>query len=415
MPHRSSTIVGIMQNLLRPAAWLAVIATLCAPCASAALAADKAVKPAAAAPKAAAPKTDAAKPDTTKSDPGATVYVVVNDIPITSFTIDQRIKLLSLDGGGWQQRLQAMLHAPNINDKFRAFATARNPKSQQEVIALQRQFVEGLRQQAMAQSRPGLKDSAISQLIAESLQHSEAKRMNLLASDDELNGAIGDLAKRNKKTLKEFEAQIGSSGISVRAFRERIRTQMSWQRVLGQKFRGQIVVGRAEIDQALASSVGNVGGAAASVELKLQRITIPLKSTDAATSVAGYATADKLREQAKPCNNLAQLAKQSPGAKFEDLGSVRPETLSAEARPILASAEAGSVPPPILTRAGIEIYGVCERTSGTQGEGAKAAVRNRIEQQKFEAMSKGVLSDLCASASIEARNGFQLKKSCGLE
>jgi len=190
---------------------------------------------------------------------------------------------------------------------------------------------------------------------------------------------------------------------------------MSWQRVLGQKFRGQIVVGRAEIDQALASSVSNAGGGAQSVELKLQRITIPIKSNDAAASVSGYAAADKLREQAKPCNNLAQLAKQSAGAKFEDLGSVRPETLSAEARPILASAEAGSVPPPILTHAGIEIYGVCERTSGTQGEGAKAAVRSKIEQQKFEAMSKGVLSDLCSAASIEARNGFQLKKSCGLE
>ena len=149
--------------------------------------------------------------------------------------------------------------------------------------------------------------------------------------------------------------------------------------------------------------------------MKLQRITIPIKSNDAAASVAGYATADKLREQAKPCNNLAQLAKETAGAKFEDMGSVSTEKLSAEARPILASAEAGSVPPPILTRAGIEIYGVCERTSGTQGEGAKAAVRNKIEQQKFEAMSKGVLSDLCASASIEARNGFQLKKSCGIE
>ncbi len=389
-----------MHTLIRLAAALFAFLTL-----SAAAAADKPAKPA----DKPAPTADAAK-----GDAGANIYVVVNDVPITAFTIDQRIRLLSLDGGGWQQRLQAMLKAPNINDRFRAFATARNPKSKEEVVALQRQFVEGLRQQAMSETRPGMKDAAISQLIAESLQRSEAKRLGLLASDDELGGAITELAKRNKKSLKEFEASVASSGINVHAFRERIRTQMSWQRVLGQKFRGQIVVGRAEIDQALASSVGNSGGAT-SVELKLQRITIPIKSNDAAASVTGYAAADKLREQAKPCNNLAQLAKQTTGAKFEDLGSVRPETLGVEARPILASAEAGSVPPPILTHAGIEIYGVCERTSAAQGEGAKAAVRSKIEQQKFEAMSKGVLSDLCAAASIEARNGFQLKKSCGLE
>ncbi len=357
----------------------------------------------------------AAPVDAAKGDTGATIYVVVNDVPITAFTIDQRVKLLALDGGGWQQRLQAKLKAPNIQERFKAFAMAHNPKSKEEVVALQKQFVEGLRQQAIGEARPGLRDKAIEQLVNESLQRSEAKRLSLLASDEELNATMGELAKRNKKSVKEFEAAIGSTGVSPRAFRERIRTQMSWQRVLSQRFRGQIIVGQTELDQEVASAVGSTRADAGAVELKLQRIIIPVKTSDAAASVSGYATADKLREQAKPCNNLAQIAKQTPGARFEDLGSVKPESLSTEVRPILASAEAGTVPPPILTKNGIEIYGVCERTTAAQGEGAKTLARNKIEQQKFEAMSKGVLSDLCAAASIEPRNGFQLTRRCGSE
>ena len=351
----------------------------------------------------------------TPADAGATIDLVVNDTPITAFTIEQRLKLLALDGGGWQQRLQGKLKAPDIQERFKAFAIAHNPKSKEEVVALQKQFVEGLRQQAIAEVKPGLRDRAVEQLINETIQRHEAKRVGVLASDEELDAAMGDIAKRNKKNAKEFEATLAASGINVRAFRERIRTQMSWQRVLSQRFRGQIVVGQTELDQEIAASVASAGAAGGAVELKLQRIVIPLKTSDAAASVSGYATADKLRGQATPCNNLAQIAKQTSGARFEDLGSVRPESLSAEIRPILASAEAGSVPPPILTKNGIEIYGVCERTTAAQGEGAKAAARDKIERQKFDAMSKGVLSDLCAAASIEPRNGFQLKKHCGSE
>ena len=350
-----------------------------------------------------------------KGDTAGTIYVVVNDTPITAYSVDQRVKLLSLEGGGWQQRLQARLRAPDIQERFKTFAIAHKPKSKEEVVALQKQFVEGLKQQAISEARPGLRDRAIAQLLNESLQRSEAKRLAVLASDEELNAAMSEIAQRNKKSVKDFETSIGASGINVHAFRERIRGQMSWQRVLSQRFRGQISVGKAELDQEVLTGSAADTGTSGEVELKLQRILIPLKAGDAASSVAGYAEADKLRQQAKPCSNLAQLAKQTAGAKFDDLGNVNPLSLSSEVRPILASAEPGSVPPPILTKNGIEIYGVCERTAATQNDAARTTARNKIEKQKFDALSKGLLSDLCAAASIEPRNGFQLTKSCGTE
>ena len=350
------------------------------------------------------------------TDPGATILLVINDSPITSYNIDQRVKLLSLDGsGGWQQRLQAKLKAPDLQQRFKAFALAHNPKSKEEVLALQKLFVDGLRQQAVAEGRPGMRDKAVSQLISETLELQEAKRQSVLATDEELNGAVTDIAKRNKKTQKEFEAAIAATGVSPRAFRERIRAQMSWQRVLAARFRGQIVVAKSELDLELATDAGNPAADASPAELKLQRIIIPLKGSDAASSVAGYAAADDLRQRVKPCNNMSELAKSSSGARFEDLGVLKPDSLGAEVRPILSSATAGSVPPPILTKSGIEIYGVCERTTGDQGEAAKTAARDKIEREKLNARSRGLISDLCAAASIEPRNGFKLAKPCGIE
>lgn len=365
---------------------------------------------------AAAAKPVPAAADAGKVETGAgTIYVVINDAPLTAYSVDQRIKLLSLEGGGWQQRLQARLHAPDIQDRFKAFAIAHKPKSKEDVIALQKQFVDGMKQQAIAETRPGMRDRAISQLVNEALERSEAKRLGVLASDDELTAALTEIAQRNKKSLKDFETSIVASGINLHAFRERIRGQMSWQRVLGQRFRGQISVANSELDQEVAIGSTSNGSESGAIELKLQRILIPLKSADAAASVEGYAAAEKLRQQAKPCNNLAQLAKQIAGARFDDLGSVNPQSLPGEVRSILASADAGSVPPPIISKSGIEIYGVCERIAAAQGEAVRTAARSKIEKQKFEALSKALLSDLCAAASIEPRNGFKLSKPCGTE
>ena len=361
----------------------------------------------------AAAKPAAGAQDT--GDAGSTIFAVVNDAPITTYNIDQRAKLLSLDGGGgWQQRLQAKLHAPDLQQRFKNFAIAHNPKSKEEVLALQKTFVEGLRQQAIAETRPGLRDRAAAQILNETVEMQEAKRLGVLATEDDLKSAVTEIAQRNKKTLKEFEGAIVTTGVDLHAFKERIRAQMSWQRVLEGRFRGQMVVGKADIEQEIASA-GGAGAGGGATQLKLQRIVMPLKSGDAAASVAGYAAADALRQQAKPCVNFADIAKSAPSARFEDMGMVSTDALAVEVRPMLASAEAGSVPPPILTKAGIEIYGVCERGAVSAGETATAAAKDKIQHEKLDALSHALLSDLCAAASIEPRNGFKLAKPCGTE
>jgi peptidyl-prolyl cis-trans isomerase SurA len=350
-----------------------------------------------------------------KVDSGATIYVLVDDTPITGFSIEQRMKLMSMDDSSWRARLQAMLKAPDINDRFKAFAVKHNPQTKEQVQALQKQFIDGLREQAMAAGKGGLKDRALVELIDDVVKNGEAKREGLLASDDEVNQAIASIAKRNNKTAREFEALVGASGVNFHAFKERIRTQMSWQRVLGHKFRDQVTVRDAEIQRevtssALASSPGDGG-----IELTLQRILVPSLGSDASSAVSGYATADQLRQKAQACKNFSGLAKQVPGAKFEDIGSVRSDQLPPEIRPVLISAEVGSVPPPFVTSRGIEIYAVCNRSAASAGDSAKAAAKDKIEQDKLKALSHSLLSDLCAAASIEPRNGTILNKPCGSE
>lgn len=353
----------------------------------------------------------------------STIYVLVNDQPISAYKVSQRAALIRMTSGGGDvtEKLKAKLKSPGIQDQFRKFAMKHNPQSKEDVLALQKKFIESLRQQLIKGGAPGGQDKALAQLVNEKLQMQEAKRLDVLATDEDVETTIATIAKKNGKSVKEFEAMLGSQGVRGSTFRDKLRAQISWQRVLSRRFRGQVNVAESELDNAMAlggpvADNGEAGKPAEIVQMGLQRILIPQPGKlDGTVMATNYENAEKLHRQAKGCKNMSALAKQVEGAKFENLGKVGLDTLSEQVRPILANANPGDVPPPVLTASGIEIYAVCDREIVAATEQTKNETRARIEQTKLEALSKGLLSDLCASAFIEYRNGMQAKKQCGSE
>ena len=197
--------------------------------------------------------------------------------------------------------------------------------------------------------------------------------------------------------------------------REKIRAQASWKRVLARRFRNDVVVGQSDIDSAIALKAGDAAIAGA-IELQLQRVTLAQPGKlDQSVMAERYMAADELHRKITGCKDMAAVAKGIPGARFENLGKVSLDELPNEARPILAQANAGDVPPPVFSGGGIEVYAVCDKTAGAKSEGARTVARQKIEGEKLTALSKGLLNDLCTSAFIEFRNGITLAKRCEIE
>lgn len=351
------------------------------------------------------------------------ILVVVNDEPVTATDVDQRISLFMLGAPGLKERLQAKIKDPSINDRFKRFATKFNPQTQDEVKALQKKFVEQLRSEVLSELRPGLRDKALAELIGDRLKMQEARRQQIVIDEAEIDNYIEQLAKRNEITAKEFIGNLARQGIREKSFRERLRVQIAWRMVVQRKFRFQASAGALEIDEAVSTPVAGGGeegeekaGAdtTGAIELQLQRVTfVQSGKLDQAATAARYEIAERLQQQAKGCNNMAALAKAAEGAKFESLGKVRADALPAEVRPLLLVAEKGTVTPPMLTSAGIEIYAVCERDETKAKDSARTAVKQKIETQKLAALSKGLLADLCAGAYIDYRGAKPAARKCG--
>ena len=213
------------------------------------------------------------------------VAVLINDEPITHHEIDQRTRFISMNSKRLrtqaQDRFKALIKRKSTTQKLRRILNkvieAHPEKSRDQVLAIfdtrKQSFAKQLQQQALSSARaslfPAQQKRAQKELIEERLQMQEAKRLNLLASPKEVNRAIAGVAERNELPLKQFLANLKKSGVDAQTFKDKIKAQLSWGRVLRRRFSRTISISMAEVEQQIAKSSKNVN-----TSLRVQKITL---------------------------------------------------------------------------------------------------------------------------------------------
>lgn len=376
--------------------------------------APRPVKPAAVAPQPEAkpkpkPKPAAKKPAIAGTDEGEapkrggqTIVVLVNDEPISAFDVERRLSFMMMSSREATERLKATLQSKDINERFKAFAIARNPTSREQVMALQKEFVEGLRRQAFASVRPKLRDRALDELIDERLKLQEGKKLNLTPSDEEVNKILKSLAERNKMTIDQFDAMLKKQGAGIEVLRDRFRANLVWRDVVRRKFGHQISVGEGDVQRIVAKD-GSLDGEEVT-EFQLHKITLKLpKKTDQKVIVQRLAEAEQMRQKFAGCKRTAELARTISDASFEDLGTRKPGSVPQPTRSLLLNAQEDEMAPPAIGATGVELYAVCGRKSVKLTDKRREAVQDDLRQRDFEAMSNRHLKDIRDEAHIERR------------
>jgi peptidyl-prolyl cis-trans isomerase SurA len=340
------------------------------------------------------------------------IVALVNDEPITGFEIQQRASLL---GGGnvnaqAQANFQAMIKNPKTTERLKAILNEviqANPgKSKDEIIAIfdkrKKDFGQGLQRQAVEQARaqasPGAKKQALEELIDERLKLQEAKRLNVVIADDEVNRVINGIMERNKLSEAQFKQQLGGS---LDPMKSRIRSSLSWNEVVRRRFGGQIAVSSRDVDKFVAT-----GAAAAEdqaeLQLQLIRIALPAKIDQGVVAQRVHA-AEQIRAKFTDCKSSGTIARGVPGAKFEEIGKRRPSGIPEPTRTFLLNASDGEMLPPSVGAGAVELWIVCGRTIVKAEEQQRDKAEGELKQKEFEVLSKRHLKDLRQDAHIEYR------------
>src|SRR5262245_5901967 len=301
----------------------------------------QAVTPQAASPPPAAkaapkPKPDArtarAVPEPSRTESATqSIVALVNDEPITGYEIEQRMRLSLLSAPDIQQRMQKRLKSANINDQFKAFAMkalkANPPKTEAEqqarVHQLQGQVVESVKREVEAEFRPVARKTALEDLIEERLKLQEAKRLNVVATNEDVDRIINGMAERNKMTAKQFAEHMAKMGGDIAAMRAKISASLSWADVIRRRFGHQIPVAGRDVDRFVATAEGQDD-----VELRVHRILFATPADLGQAQVAQrLSDAEHIRAQFSGCKSTDALARSVPGARFDDLGHRRPTSI----------------------------------------------------------------------------------------
>ena len=352
-----------------------------------------------------------------KGSNSQSIIMLVNDEPITALDVQQRAQLNALGaniGERAQANMKALVGSEQTQVRFRAMVEQivkdnQATKTREQILAIidqrKTQFAQSLQQQAIASARasvlPGIKKSALDEIIEERLKMQEAKRMNITIEDQQVDDIIKGMAERNKMTPAQFGEHLKSMGTDLSAMKGRFRATLSWNDVIRRRFASQVSVSQRDIDKFAAT--GSTGED--DVELQLQRITLSVPGKmDQKVLTQRFQEADKVRQTFGGCKTASAAAAKMQNAKFEDLGARKPSSLVEPLRSHLLSARDGEMVPPNIGTGGIELYTVCSRKVVKADEKRRTEVAQDLQQKEFEIMAKGHLRNLKQEAHIECRS-----------
>jgi peptidyl-prolyl cis-trans isomerase SurA len=345
------------------------------------------------------------------------IAVLVNDEPITGYEIQQRQRLMGMGNANIGERAQAnfksMIKAKSTNDRLKAIlektVKENEGKSRDEIIAIfekrKTEFAKTLQQEAVEKARqsvmPGIRKEALEELIDERLKLQEAKKLNVVASDEEVDKIMASIAEKNKMTAAEFQVHLKKMGADAGVMRQRFRANMSWQEVVRRKFGAQIAVNDRDVDRIVANAPGTGGDG---VELQLQRIVLPIPSGVNQTIIAQrMADGEKLALNGGGCAQMSASAATVAGARFDNLGGRLPSAIPEPTRSLLLAARDGELLPPTVGTEGVEIWAVCSRKAVAADLERRQSVQAELRQKEFEVLAKKHLKDLRQDAAIEYR------------
>lgn len=232
---------------------------------------------------------------------GDAVVATVNDKPISSFDVQQRMRLMMATSG-----------AP---------------------------VPEGAEAQFQAQ--------ALRDLIEEELKRQEAERFEVEIPDDEV---LQELARISNGQIETLANDLARAGIAIETLQEKIRAETAWDTLVRGRFRSRVSISEGEIDDMLS----RMRTEKQAEQYLLSEICLPIREPSAREEV--YSIGLRMLQQMQqgvPFQALAQRFSVCPSAaRGGDLGWMRTPELEPPTSAVLAQLEEGNVSAPIENQDG---------------------------------------------------------------
>ncbi|HUX72942.1 MAG TPA: peptidylprolyl isomerase [Steroidobacteraceae bacterium] len=150
-----------------------------------------------------------------------------------------------------------------------------------------------------------LQQQVLDRLILQEIQMQRANRIGLSISDDQLNGALQQIAARNKIPFDQLPTALAAQGIDYKQYRESMRKELTLQALRERDVIARIVVTPREIDQYLKRE----DSAAAHDQFNISHILIAVPAAASPQQIEQLTQkAQDVAARARKGESFAQLA-----------------------------------------------------------------------------------------------------------
>jgi peptidyl-prolyl cis-trans isomerase SurA len=151
-----------------------------------------------------------------------------------------------------------------------------------------------------------IRSQVLERLVLEEIQAQHADRAGIKVSDEQVNAAMGDIAKRQNITLEQFPARLAADGIDYADYRIELKREIARQILRSRDVVQRINITPRELDQYLERQVKT---ASAANEYNVSHILIAV-AQDATPAQLAQARqrADEVEQRARKGEDFGKLA-----------------------------------------------------------------------------------------------------------
>lgn len=223
--------------------------------------------------------------------------------------------------------------------------------------------------QPTEESLPALEREALRDLIDESLQMQEIRRLEttrkitIQPTDAEVNEDITALARQNNLTAQQLLASLAASGVNPETLRQQLRAEASWRRYVGGAFSSSVAVGEDQINSAMQ----RIAAAATKPQYLIGEILIDNQRAGGPDSaVEGAKQLIEQIQQGAPFTGVARQFSSAPTAvSGGDAGWVLAGDLPPPVEQALEQMRPGQLSQPIPVNGGVYIVILRDKRSGS--------------------------------------------------
>ncbi|WP_136658715.1 peptidylprolyl isomerase [Nitratireductor sp. XY-223] len=240
----------------------------------------------------------------------------------------------------------------------------------------------------LQRERGDLKKKAREQLVEEAIKMTEISRLRAAVSDAQVNQSFARFASANKLSSKQLSQMLNQAGVGANHFKEFIRVQMSWPRVVNARFNSG---GRMSTEDLVAKMLERGGEKPKTTEYILQQVIFVVPAAKRKSILnSRKREADSMRGRFVSCDSTRQFAKGLRDVSVRDLGRVMQPALPPDWKALIEKTPSGKATATRVTDRGVEFIAICSSREVSDDLAAEMVFRS---EQSADAGSRNKNSE----------------------